>query len=59
MLVKSQPTEVWAFHDSISTSSGTADMVWIARKAGLPVTIITTEMVLPQKPKGPDQGTLW
>lgn len=37
MLDEGQPTEVWAFHDDLSKSTGTRDMVRRAKKAGLPV----------------------
>lgn len=38
MLDESNPTEVWAFHDNLEISKGTADMVKRAQKAGLTVT---------------------
>lgn len=37
MLDEGRPTEVWAFHDDLDRSKGTADMVARAEKAGIPV----------------------
>jgi len=33
--------EVWAFHSDLSKSTGTADMVRQATKAGIPVKVFT------------------
>lgn len=41
MLDEGKPTEVWAFHNDIAHSSGTANMVKLSRKAGIPVYVIT------------------
>jgi hypothetical protein len=43
MLDEGRPEKVIAFHPSIETSKGTADMVRRARAAGLPVTVVTGE----------------
>ena len=40
MLVDGKPDLVLAFHDNLSTSRGTRDMVQRARKAGVPVEVI-------------------
>lgn len=40
MLNEGKPDIVYAFHDNLSESRGTKDMVTIARKAGLPVYVI-------------------
>jgi SLOG family YspA-like protein len=37
MLKEGQPDEVWAFHDNLAASKGTANMVRLAERAGLPV----------------------
>jgi hypothetical protein len=37
MLVEGKPDVVYAFHDDLENSKGTADMVRRARKAGIPV----------------------
>jgi len=39
MLREGQPDLVIAFHDDLSASKGTRDMVRIARKAGIPVLV--------------------
>jgi hypothetical protein len=39
MLDEGRPDHVCAFHDDLPTSKGTADMVRIARRAGVPVTV--------------------
>jgi hypothetical protein len=39
MLQEGKPTEVIAFHADIASSKGTANMVALARKAGIPVTV--------------------
>jgi len=41
MLTEGKPDFVLAFHNSIETSRGTKDMVNRARKAGIPVEVIT------------------
>lgn len=41
MLDAGHPTEVWAFHDRLTHSIGTRDMVNRAMKAGLPTWVIT------------------
>ena len=41
MLIEGKPDFVLAFHNSIETSKGTKDMVNRARKAGIPVEVIT------------------
>jgi hypothetical protein len=41
MLDEGKPTEVWAFHNDITTSTGTADMVRRSLKAGLTTYLIT------------------
>lgn len=43
MLEQSNPTEVWAFHDAIDQSSGTADMVRRAVKAKVLTTLYSHE----------------
>lgn len=40
-LVEGKPTEVWAFHNHLETSTGTKDMVGRAQAAGLQVIVIT------------------
>lgn len=40
MLTEGRPDAVLAFHEDITNSKGTADMVRRARKAGLPVTVV-------------------
>jgi len=42
MLVEGRPDRVLAFHNNLSESRGTADMVRRARKAGIPVEVITS-----------------
>lgn len=42
MLEEGNPDVVWACHDYLDRSVGTADMVRKARKAGVPVIYITT-----------------
>jgi len=37
MLVDGRPDEVWAFHDHISKSKGTMNMIRLARAKGVPV----------------------
>jgi len=41
MLLEGNPDAVWAFHDKIEESKGTADMIRRALRAGLPVRLIT------------------
>lgn len=41
MLEQGDPDEVIAFHTDIANSKGTANMVALARKAGIPVTVYT------------------
>ena len=41
MLVEGKPDLVLAFHDDLSKSKGTADMVRRAQKAGIPVYILS------------------
>lgn len=41
MLTEGKPDFVLAFHNSLETSRGTKDMVNRARKAGIPVEVIT------------------
>lgn len=41
MLDEGAPDMVWAFTDNLATSRGTADMVRRARKAGLPVYVVS------------------
>jgi len=41
MLRDGRPDRVYAFHDHIESSRGTADMVAAATKAGVPVTIFS------------------
>lgn len=43
MLKEGKPDRVIAFHSNISKSKGTADMVRVARQAGIPVEIVTGE----------------
>jgi hypothetical protein len=40
MLDEGKPDVVWAFHDDLSQSRGTADMVRRAKKAGIPVYVV-------------------
>lgn len=40
-MLAQEPNLVIAFHSNISESKGTADMIRIAKKAGIPVTLIT------------------
>ncbi len=40
MLVEGKPTLVIAFHDDLANSKGTANMVEIAKKAGIPLKLI-------------------
>jgi len=42
MLVEGRPTIVFAFHDDISNSKGTKDMVERAKRAGIPTRVFTT-----------------
>jgi len=42
MLDKGKPDQVFAFHDNISGSKGTKNMIDQACKRGIPVTIITS-----------------
>src|SRR5215469_3620742 len=42
MLLEGRPDLVLAFHNNLSESRGTADMVRRARKAGIPVEVITS-----------------
>lgn len=42
MLDEEKPTLMLAFHDELEASKGTADMVRRARKAGVPIRIVTT-----------------
>lgn len=44
MLKEAHPSLVLAFHKNIDKSSGTADMVRISQKAGLPVIVIDKEL---------------
>lgn len=44
-LVEGKPTEVWAFHNRLTNSTGTRDMVNRALRAGLPVYNITDTTV--------------
>jgi hypothetical protein len=37
MLVDGKPDEVWAFHDNLSASKGTMNMIITAREKGIPV----------------------
>uniref|UniRef100_A0A6M3KXP4 YspA cpYpsA-related SLOG domain-containing protein n=1 Tax=viral metagenome TaxID=1070528 RepID=A0A6M3KXP4_9ZZZZ len=39
MLVEGKPDLVVAFHHNLSQSKGTKDMVWRAKKAGVPVVV--------------------
>lgn len=39
MLVEGKPDEVWAFHEDLRRSKGTADMVRQAQRAGIPVKV--------------------
>lgn len=41
MLDEGKPDVVWAFTDDLATSKGTADMVRRARKAGIPVYVVS------------------
>lgn len=41
MLDEGKPDVVWAFTDDLAASKGTADMVRRARKAGLPVYVVS------------------
>jgi hypothetical protein len=41
MLDEGKPDVVFAFHDNLAASKGTADMVRRARKAGLPVYVVS------------------
>jgi YspA, cpYpsA-related SLOG family len=41
MLATGRPDLVLAFHDDLEHSKGTADMVRIARQAGVPVRVVT------------------
>jgi hypothetical protein len=41
MLDEGKPDEVWAFTDDLATSKGTADMVRRARKADVPVYVVS------------------
>ena len=43
MLTEGKPTLVLAFHNNIETSRGTKSMVELARRAGVPVRIISEE----------------
>lgn len=43
MLDEGKPDEVWAFHEDISSSKGTKDMVKRAERAGIPTLIFTGE----------------
>lgn len=40
-MLKENPDEVWAFHDDLANSRGTAHTVKEAKKKGIPVTIFT------------------
>jgi hypothetical protein len=59
MLKQGRPDLVLAFHNNVSTSKGTGDMVRQANEANVPVVIITTDKktdeyfdILPEKPTG-------
>lgn len=41
MLTEGKPTEIWAFHDNIAKSRGTADMIKIARKFRIPTLLFS------------------
>lgn len=41
MLLEGKPTEVHAFHGDLASSKGTSNMIGLAHKAGIPVTIHT------------------
>lgn len=41
MLDYAKPDEVWAFHDNIEQSKGTANMIKQANKAKIPVTVFS------------------
>jgi hypothetical protein len=41
MMLATGPSAVYAFHDDITSSKGTKDMVTIAKKAGIPVYIVS------------------
>jgi hypothetical protein len=40
-MLQQRPDQVWAFHDDIHNSRGTADMLRIAKAAGIPTTLFT------------------
>jgi hypothetical protein len=42
-MLDANPTEVWAFHNRIKESKGTANMIMIAQKAKIPVKIFTEQ----------------
>ena len=44
MLVDGKPDEVWAFHDDLSTSKGTMNMIMLARAKGIPVYVISHKL---------------
>lgn len=58
MLDAGKPTEVFAFHNDMPHSTGTAHMVHIALKAGIPVTLFTTERATRFDP-ATQQRILW
>jgi len=41
MLTEGRPDMVLAFHDSITSSKGTANMIRIAKLAGVPVKLVS------------------
>ena len=41
MLDEGRPDVVWAFHEDLTASKGTADMVRRARKAGVPTYVVS------------------
>jgi hypothetical protein len=41
MLYEGKPDAVWAFHDHLANSKGTKDMVTRAKKAGIPVYVVS------------------
>ena len=43
MIAYGKPTHVVAFHDSISTSSGTASMLMLAKRYDIPYCIVTSK----------------